>query len=635
MFEFRGDMNNKLKLKFKIVEDSNMKNILKKSLGLVLTALLMLMVVASGAIADSGAATFNVAVNDYPNHKDYSQSKNLEDAYVNMYIVELVESKDAFKVIDVETKNTDTNIEKLGNKNNPGKINSPVAVFQIEPDEMVYFEGFRTLEAAQKGAEKKKSMLWTAPPYKNFGTADNQLCQTHFTKTNEFLQYSKDYACAISLSTPFQDVEVIAEEDKPAAEAQKEAVKKVDLAVMSLTHSDNSFKAKVCNLGEKSVSEFKIKYTANGEENVLTYVPTITPGNCIDIYSWGFQYFGLDTKEKLISTLAQANVDPLNDIAESNENNNVGSIAPSEVKTPAESTESLNYFVFPRSKDISARGDVAKYVYQNGIWKLEDVEKSVLSQVKIVSPTESKDGYSYKAEMELKKGEKVKYLAFYPASPIPTELDNSNSVITSSFPPQLKGEVENGKVKACSATEGCAKNYASHAQELLWYQKNENAVYTIYEKPGLESMGDKLFQDNGDSVTPVDVNDLEVESPVSVPAVPATPSKPELVDNNKPLPAYDEAKFKPSADNQCIDGCSYSGKCLPIGTKVKEGEHFAYCNWEGSMKPQLEEGANCQNNYECQSNSCSNSKCLDLEKKLEQQQNLMDRILKWMERFMR
>lgn len=635
-----------LNQKSKLMEDSNMKNInstcwsrnskpsgvffkrlscftiFKKSIGLVLTALLMLMAVASSGLADSGTATFNVGVNDYPNHKDYSQNKNLGDAYVNMYTVELVESKDAFKVVDVETKNT-------------GAGDNHAAVFQIQKDEMVYFEGFRTLDGAKKGAEKKKSMLWTAPPYKNFGTADNQLCQTHFTKTNEFLQYSKDYACAISLSTPFQDVDVIAEEDKSVDEAQKESVKKVDLAVMSLTHSDNAFKAKVCNLGDKSVSEFKIKYTANDKENILTYVPTVTPGNCVEIYSWGFQYFGLDTKEKLISTLAQAKVDPLNDIAESNENNNVASIAPSEVQTPTESTESLNYFVFPRSKDISARGDVAKYVYQNGIWKLEDIEPAVLSKVKIVSPTESKDGYSYKAEMELKKGEKVKYLAFYPASPIPTELEDSNSVITSGFPPQLKGEIENGKVMACSATEGCAKNYASHAQELLWYQKNEDKFYTIYQKPGLESMGDKLFQDNGDSVTPIDVDDIEVESPVSVPAVPATPSKPVLVDNNKPLPAYDEAKFKPqpSTDDKCADGCAYSNKCLPIGTKVKAGEHFAYCSWEGKMSPQLEEGASCQNNYECQSNSCSNSKCLDLEKKLEMQQNLLDRILKWMERF--
>lgn len=598
----------------------NISNLLKKSVGLALTALLMLMVVASGAIADSGVATFDVAVNDYPNHKDYDQSKNLENAYVNMYTVQLVESKDAFKVVGVETKNTGTG-------------SSPSAMFKLDAGEMVYFEGFRTLENAHKGAEKKKSMLWTAPPYKNFGTADNQLCQTHFTKTNEFLQYSKDYACALSLSTPFQDVDVIAGEDKPADEAQQEAVKKVDLAVMSLTHSDNSFKAKVCNLGDKSVSEFKIKYTANGKENLLTYVPTLTPGNCVDIYSWGFGFFGLNTKEQLLSTSAQAKVDPLNDITESNENNNVASITPTETVVPetSEKADALSYFVFPRSKDISARGDVAKYVYQNGIWKLEDVEKAVLSKVKIVSPTDSKDGYSYKAEMELKEGEKVMYLAFYPASPIPTELDDLKTDITGVSPPILKGEIENGKVVACSAVEGCAKKYSSHAQELLWYQKNEDKFYTIYQKPGLESLGDKLFQDNGDSVTPIDVSEPAVETPISAPTVPTTPLKPELGDKSKP--AYDENKAKPSG--QCTEGCSYSGKCLPIGTKVKEGEHFAYCNWEGGMKPQLEEGASCQNNYECQSNICSNLKCLDLEKKLEEQQNLLDRILKWMERFVR
>ncbi|MBI4980645.1 hypothetical protein HZC30_03770 [Candidatus Woesearchaeota archaeon] len=622
-------MSNKLKLKLKIVEDLKMKNIqntLKKSIGLVFVALLMLMAVASAGVADSGAATFKVSVNDYPNHKDYSKSKNLEGAYVNMYIVQLVESKDAFKVIDTQTKNTGTGSD-------------PTVVFQVEKDEMVYFEGFRTLDNAKKGAEQKSSMLWTAPPYKNFGTADNQLCQTHFTKTNEFLQYSKDYACAESLSTPFQDVDVIAEEDKPASEAQKEPTKKVDLAVMSLTHSDNAFKAKVCNLGEKSVSEFKIKYTANGKENILTYVPTLTPGNCVDIYSWGWGYFGLDTKEKLVSASAQAKVDPLNEIAESNEDNNQASIAPSGIITPEEPTkvEPLNYYVFPRSKDISARGDVAKYVsIGNGKWKLVDVEAAVLSKVNIVSPTESKEGYSYRAEMGLKEGEKVVYLAFYPASPIPTELDDLATDITNVFVPILVGKAQGEKVVACSATEGCAKKYASHAQELLWYQKDENKYYTIYEAPDLEKMGDKLFQDNGDSVVaPWDMDELKVEPPISVPTAPTAPFKPELgdEDSDKPLPAYDENKWKPSVDDSCANGCSYSGKCLPIGTKVKEGGHFAYCSWEGKMSPQLGEGASCQNNYECQSNSCANLKCLDLEKKLEEQQNLLDRILKWMERF--
>ncbi len=642
MFEFRDDMNNNLNQKTKStnystdsMEVSNMKNIVKKSLGLAFTALLMLMVVASSGLAYLGVASFNVGVNDYPNHKDYSVSKNLEDAYVNMYTVQLVESKDAFKVVDVETKVTETKNIGTGTATTPKNTGiNPAATFFIETGQMVYFEGFRTLEGAKKGAEKKKSMLWTTPPYKNFDINDYQLCQTHFTKINEFLQYSKDYACAESLSTPFQDVDVIAEEDKPANEAQKESTKKVDLAVMSLTHSDNAFKAKVCNLGEKSVSEFKIKYTANGKENVLTYVPTITPGNCVDIYSWGFQYFGLDTKEKLVSTSAQAKVDPLNEIVESNENNNQASIAPSGVITPKEPTkvEPLNYYVFPRSKDISARGDVAKYVsVGNGKWKLEDIEPAVLSKVKIVSPTETKDGNSYRAEMGLKEGEKVVYLAFYPASPIPTELDDLATDITNVFVPILVGKAQGEKVVACSATEGCAKKYASHAQELLWYQKDENKYYTIYEAPDLEKMGDKLFQDNGDSVTPQDVDEIEVESPVVVTTAPTTTSKPVLVDNNKPLPAYDEAKFKPA--DACADGCSYSGKCLPIGTKVKEGEHFAYCSWEGKMSPQLGEGASCQNNYECQSNSCANNKCLDLEKKLEEQQNMLDRIMKWMERF--
>ena len=58
-----------------------------------------------------------------------------------------------------------------------------------------------------------------------------------------------------------------------------------------------------------------------------------------------------------------------------------------------------------------------------------------------------------------------------------------------------------------------------------------------------------------------------------------------------------------------------------------------FCNWNGEMDNQLTVGEVCQNDYECGSNSCMSGKCLDLEKKLEEQQNLLNRILHWLENF--
>jgi len=147
----------------------------------------------SGACIETATedSTFSVAVNDYPDHRNHDQTINLAYAYVNMYTVKLSNGK--FKVIDVETKRTGSQGQG--------------AEFTIPLGQIVEFGGFRTKAGAEEGAEKKSRESWTAPPpYKNFGTASNELCQTHWTKTYDFLQHSEDYACATSLSTPYQDV---------------------------------------------------------------------------------------------------------------------------------------------------------------------------------------------------------------------------------------------------------------------------------------------------------------------------------------------------------------------------------------------------------------------------------------------
>lgn len=133
--------------------------------------------------------TFGVSVNDYPDHKDYTKSKNLANAYVNVYTVSLADNG-TFKVLSYITENTGA---------------AGVANVTVKSGQMVYFEGYKTEGAAKVGAVKMASQLWTTPPYKNFSSAKDKLCQTNYSKTDEFLGGTQDYACASSLSTPYQD----------------------------------------------------------------------------------------------------------------------------------------------------------------------------------------------------------------------------------------------------------------------------------------------------------------------------------------------------------------------------------------------------------------------------------------------
>jgi hypothetical protein len=130
--------------------------------------------------------SFEVGVNNYPEHQDYSLSKNLVGAYVNVYVVDRFQPSN-YKGWLRETIQTDR---------------SGVATVKVKPGEVVGFVGF-----VNKGnAQAATSWIFGAPPYKNFGTDGDRLCQIN-TNANkfEYLQNNADYACATSLSTPYQD----------------------------------------------------------------------------------------------------------------------------------------------------------------------------------------------------------------------------------------------------------------------------------------------------------------------------------------------------------------------------------------------------------------------------------------------
>ena len=79
-------------------------------------------------------------------------------------------------------------------------------------------------------------------------------------------------------------------------------------------------------------------------------------------------------------------------------------------------------------------------------------------------------------------------------------------------------------------------------------------------------------------------------------------------------------------------GCYFNGTCLPVGNRVADSEKKLYCGAGGEFEAQLDLEAPCQNSYECESNFCSSGKCLDIEKRLERTENLLEQILGFLRR---
>ncbi|PIN76783.1 hypothetical protein COV17_01000 [Candidatus Woesearchaeota archaeon CG10_big_fil_rev_8_21_14_0_10_36_11] len=466
---------------------------------------------------------FGVSVNDWPEHKNSALSKTIKNAYVNMYTVVL--DGDAFKVVGVETKST-------------GPQEYPVARFTIEPQQLVYFEGFRTREGAVQGAEQKKSLLWTAPPYKNFG--NNRICQTDYTNINQMLGQSESYACATMLSVPYKDVGVV-------------SFTYPDLTITSLTHGDTSFKALVCNVGEEAIANFKITFEANGKENTLTYVPTLSTGSCVEISSWGYSHFGIQDTYETVD--AKAEVDPYNEFIESDETNNVAVITPSSV---LERNWVEMVFVNRRIAGINPQGFEYDLVPIN----------------------------------------------FYPTA--------QNCVVEYS---------EKLCIEKAYVTLG---NDGRYDKVILWLRVN--------------SIGTKTFELNARDNTFVALHELDndhfrVELNPMLMNLRFYPTEETTIDSvidESQLPGPSIEPQLVNGQNVCTIGCAYKDKCLPAGTRIKVGVVGEFCNWDDTMAKQLDTGESCSNNYECGTNSCVSGQCVDLAKRLDEQQNLLEKILEWL-----
>jgi hypothetical protein len=52
-----------------------------------------------------------------------------------------------------------------------------------------------------------------------------------------------------------------------------------------------------------------------------------------------------------------------------------------------------------------------------------------------------------------------------------------------------------------------------------------------------------------------------------------------------------------------------------------------YCDIDGSFQDQQETGEECQNNYECLTNFCSNGACFDIEGELKETKGVLQQIV--------
>ena len=77
----------------------------------------------------------------------------------------------------------------------------------------------------------------------------------------------------------------------------------------------------------------------------------------------------------------------------------------------------------------------------------------------------------------------------------------------------------------------------------------------------------------------------------------------------------------------CKDSCQYEENCVPIGTRVSLDGKNAYCSIKASFEAQVVDGTDCQNDYECESNTCSSGTCLNIQEELKEQRNILQDII--------
>jgi len=86
----------------------------------------------------------------------------------------------------------------------------------------------------------------------------------------------------------------------------------------------------------------------------------------------------------------------------------------------------------------------------------------------------------------------------------------------------------------------------------------------------------------------------------------------------------------------CTSGCPINNICVPIGYRYfteETGSLFCGLIFTGSTVfiSQMDLGGDCENNYECKSNFCSNNKCVDLVSDIQSNTGILNQILAFLQ----
>ena len=67
-----------------------------------------------------------------------------------------------------------------------------------------------------------------------------------------------------------------------------------------------------------------------------------------------------------------------------------------------------------------------------------------------------------------------------------------------------------------------------------------------------------------------------------------------------------------TAQYELCAGCSYGGKCIPVGSQVNSASGVMYCGDDSTINPAKPDGASCSQSYECNSFMCAGGVCQTL-----------------------
>jgi hypothetical protein len=149
----------------------------------------------------------------------------------------------------------------------------------------------------------------------------------------------------------------------------------------------------------------------------------------------------------------------------------------------------------------------------------------------------------------------------------------------------------------------------------------ENVTPTEEEDTSpVEDTNSSLTEEENDTTIEIDSSDEECEPEYFCAVEPATcPS------NGLQIEYCSDFKCKTSGTEKTISctpdtcsGCKLNETCLPYGFRTKVDSKKLYCDIDSELKEQKIkdiEGnwAECQNNFECESNLCTEEECVDIQ----------------------